>query len=262
MLISESELRRIIRQEILNESLFIYNSEEDLLEEGIKEKLSTILYGLGLTAAMINPIVKHAKAEGIDFSRPKAIEILADSFTDGIPKTCPDHRDSWWNIHGNVGSPESIEDRAADDYLRDARGKGNFIGNDVALSVKLSIGTDMRNHRLIMGIARRFEDPSKITNDMKSINDKFNQNRSRYLKTDESDPELRLSQLKAWEYVKERLSEAGRRAINSGNINKYKIARRKLFTLLDNINPGDKEYGNKQYGSTREKIDATRGDLR
>ena len=264
MIITESELRRIIRQEILNESLSINISEEELLEEGIKDKLGRMLSSLGIAAIMFNPIFKHAKAEGIDFQNPKSIEILADSFADGVPEICPDDQDSWWNIHGNKGAPQNIRDIsiASSDYLRDARGKGNFIGNDVALSVKLNFGSDMRMHNLIMSIASRFKDPNMLTNDMKNIDAEFNKNRSSYLKSDESDPETRLSQLKAWEYVKSRLEAAGNRAIKSGNIDEYNNVRRELLTLSDNTDAGDKEYDNKQYGSAQAKLYATSGDLR
>ena len=84
MIITESELRRIIRQEILNESLFI-NSSEELLEEGF---FKNALMALGLTAMALNPA--KAKAD-------TSIESVANNFYSSIPENCPSPDAEWWS---------------------------------------------------------------------------------------------------------------------------------------------------------------------
>ena len=196
MIITESELRRIIRQEILNESLSI-NSSEELLEEGF---FKNALMALGLTAMALNPV--KAKAD-------TSIESVANNFYSSIPENCPSPIDEWWN-----------NDISVEDYLDNV-----YEGEESIESyVKFFIVLAMKDKDLLESITKIYarSNEKDLPSDM-VLKDMYY---SPILKTktfQNSNPDL-----KAWTFLRGYLIHHGQQAIRSDDASIFDRAIRQL----------------------------------
>lgn len=223
MIISESELRRIIRQEILNESLFIDNSEEELLEEGIKDKLQSVLFALGLSASMASSMVKQAQGQ----EPAQIVSSVVDNIFKNIPDECPalDNM-SWWRTGENI---QGIEDYLADVYE----------GNDSTENyVKFFIVSAMKDQRLHSGIMRIYENPELIPQDMLNKDTDYNPEFEKNYRF--TSPEQ-----KAWLYIKRVLIQAGKKSIQANDTSIFDRAIQDLRERAD-----DSAINNNKFTST------------
>lgn len=199
MIITESELRRIIRQEILNESLFI-NSSEELLEEGF---FKNALMALGLTAMALNPA--KAKAD-------TSIESVANNFYSSIPENCPSPDAEWWS-----------NDIRVEDHLDSDEG-----GESVESYVKFFIVLAMKDKNLHESITKMLATSNEkdLPSDMFMKDMYYNP----ILKTktfQNSNPDL-----KAWTFLRSYLIHHGQQATNNNDENIFKSALKQLLERL------------------------------
>lgn len=207
MIITESELRRIIRQEILNESLSM-NSSEELLEEGF---FKDALMALGLTAMVLNPV--KAKADtSTERESNTPIESVADDLFNQIPKNCPSSDSEWWS-----------NDIRVEDHLDSDKGE-----ESVESYVKFLITLTMQDKNLHESIIKMIETSNEedLPSDMVFKDMYYNP----ILKT-KTFQNSNLD-LNVWEYLKKYLEHHAGQATNNNDENILKNAIRKLLALL------------------------------
>lgn len=193
MLITEKQLRELIREVIISENL----QNEELLEEGF---FKNALVALGLTAAALNPV----KAG----ERP-AIERLANTFYSSIPENCPSPIDEWWN-----------NDISIEDYL-DSVYEGE---ESVESYVKFFITLAMKDKELYEIIKKIYERSSEETlpSDM-VLKDMLYSPISKTKRFMNSIPDL-----KAWTFLRSYLIQHGQQAIKQNDASIFDRAIRQL----------------------------------
>lgn len=193
MLITEKQLRELIREVIISENL----QNEELLEEGF---FKNALVALGVTAAALNPV----KAG----ERP-AIERLANTFYSSIPENCPSPIDEWWN-----------NDISIEDYLDSV-----YDGEESVESyVKFFITLAMKDKELYETIKKIYERSSEET--LPSDMDLKDMYYNPILKTKTF--QNSIPDLKAWTFLRSYLIHRGQQAISQNDVSIFDRGLRQL----------------------------------